>query len=126
MSTDEESGLRRIAFEYFAHHPHLWVLTMQCVRQIANKATWHILNRVLANPINARNPHPPERILYFVPRHLRLFLVHIRQIVAEPAVERVPQLILIRVRREQNTIFEPVQRMLLLRSVKPIVQGWIF
>ena len=54
--------------------------------------------RLLANAVDPRHANPPERILYLVTRDFRFFLVHVRKIVAEPAVEDVAKLDLIRVR----------------------------
>src|SRR6185295_13167503 len=68
---------------------------------------------------------PPKRVLYFVARNFWLFLVHVRQIVAEPAIKCIAEFIPIRMRRKQSTIVEAVDGVLAERTVKPIVEGWI-
>ena len=100
MTADEEGSVRRIAFEYFTDHPHLWVLAMQRIRQIADECSWHVLNGVLPDTIDARNADPPERILNLVARDLEFFLIHVRQIIVEPAIECVPHFSGRRVRRQ--------------------------
>src|SRR6266516_2876278 len=77
VATDEESGLGRIALEYLPYHPHLWVLTMEGVGEIAYETARHVLDRILTNPIYAGGPDPPKRVLYLVTSDFRLFLVHI-------------------------------------------------
>ena len=71
---------------------------MQTVLKIANEKTRNVLNRVLPNAVDARCPNPPKRVLNFVPRYFQFVLVHVRHVVAEPAVECVAYFFLIRVR----------------------------
>src|SRR5437016_2805069 len=90
MSANEERRLRRVAFEDLSYQSHLRILPMQRIRTIPDELPRHVLDGILANRIQSGRPNPPQRILYFETRHLRLFLVHVRQIIVEPAIERVP------------------------------------
>src|SRR5947209_14105010 len=90
MTTNEEGGLRRVALEDFANHPHSGTLPVQRGREITNESKRNVLNRVLADAVNSRHAHPPERVLNFVTRDFRLVLIHVRHIVVEPAIKRVP------------------------------------
>src|SRR5882724_920922 len=99
---------------------------MQSVGEIANEAAWHILDGVLTNPIDSGCSDPPKRVLYFVARDLKLFLVHIRQIVAKPTVKGVADFVRVAVGRKQRTIMKLVNRVLRERAVKPIIERRIF
>ena len=99
MTADKERCLRGVALEDFTHHPHARILAVQCVLEISNEASGNILNRVLANAIDARHADPPERILNLVTRDFRLILVHVGHIVTEPTVEGITYLLLVGIRR---------------------------
>src|SRR5437762_7635275 len=126
MPANEECGVSRVAFKYFPYHPHLWILAMERVRQVTNKAARHVLNGVLTNAIDAHDTNPPERILYFVTGDFGLFLIHVRQIIAKPSVKRIAEFVLIRVRRKQCTVSESIELVMCDSAVKPIVERRIF
>ena len=122
VTADEKRRLRRIALEHFAHHPHLWILMVKRIREIANESSRQVLNRVLANAVNAGNAHPPQRILNFIARDFGLFLVHIRQVIAEPSIQSVAHFIAVRVRRQEHAVLKLFLHMVLGRAMKPITQ----
>ena len=102
MPADKESSLRRISLEHLADHPHLRILPVKSVREIPNKRARHVLNRVLADAVEPGHADPPKRVLNFIARNFRLFLIHVRQVVVKPAVQRIAQFFLVGVRRKQQ------------------------
>src|SRR5215217_5077476 len=112
--------MRSVALEHLANHPQLRMLPVQRAREITNEDARHVLDRVLANAVDAGHAHPPQRILYLVARDLGLILVHVRKIVAEPAVEGVANVDLIRVGREQRGVAKLVELVLCKGAVEPV------
>ena len=92
VTANEISRVRRISFKDFSDHPQLRVLPVQSLRKIANEEPWHILDRVLSNAVDAGDSNPPERVLNFIARDFRFFLVHVGKIVAEPTIQHVAKL----------------------------------
>ena len=120
MAADEVGSVHCIDVENFTDHPHLRILAMQGVGQLANETSRHVLNCVLANAVDAGGANPPKCVLNFVPHDLRLFLVHVRQVVIKPAVQRVQVFIPVCVRRKQRAVLKTVAIVMRERAVKPV------